>query len=46
VRTVPLSPPKCGSNSKFVIFMNKNQFKWNKILLQSLLAYKLSAAKL
>jgi len=31
VRTLPLSPPKGGSKSKFVIFVNKNQFKWNKL---------------
>jgi len=31
VRTLPLSPPKDGSKSKFVIFVNKNQFKSNKL---------------
>jgi len=27
VRTLPLSPPKGGSKSEFIIFVNKNQFK-------------------
>ena len=31
VRTLPLSPPKGGSKSKFVIFVNKNQFNSNKL---------------
>ena len=31
VRTLPLSPPKGGSKSKYVIFVNKNQFKSNKL---------------
>jgi len=31
VRTLPLSPPKGGSKSKFVIFVNKNQFKSNTL---------------
>ena len=31
VRTLPLSPLKGGSKSKFVIFANKNQFKWNEL---------------
>jgi len=31
MRTLPLSPPKGGSKSKFVIFENKNQFKSNKL---------------
>jgi len=31
VRTLPLSPPKGGSENKFVIFVNKNQFKSNKL---------------
>jgi len=31
VRTLPLSPLKVGSKSKFVIFVNKNQFKSNKL---------------
>ena len=31
VRTLPLSPPKGGSNSKFVIFVNTNQFQSNKL---------------
>ena len=36
VRTLPLNPPKGRSKSKFVIVVNKNQFKSNK------LCYKLS----
>jgi len=39
VRTLPLSPPKGGSKSKFVIFVNKNQFKSNK------LCYKVSSCE-
>jgi len=31
VRTLLLSPPKGGSKSKFVIFVNQNQFKSNKL---------------
>ena len=31
VRTLPQSPSKGGSKSKFVIFVNKNQFKSNKL---------------
>ena len=31
VHTLPLSPPKGRSKSKFVIFVNKNQFKSNKL---------------
>jgi len=31
VCTLPLSPIKGGSKSKFVIFVNKNQFKSNKL---------------
>jgi len=31
VRTLPLNPPKGGSKSKFFIFVNKNQFKSNKL---------------
>jgi len=31
VRTLPLTPPKGGSKSKFVIFVSKNQFKSNKL---------------
>jgi len=31
LRTLPLSPPKGDSKSKFVIFVNKNQFKSNKL---------------
>ena len=31
VRLLPLSPPKGGSKSKFVIFVNKNQFQSNKL---------------
>jgi len=31
VHTLPLSPPKGGSNSEFVIFVNKNQLKSNKL---------------
>jgi len=31
VRTLPLSPPKGGSKSKFVIFVNKNQFKSSEL---------------
>jgi len=31
VRTLPLTPPKGGSKSKFVIFVNENQFKSNKL---------------
>ena len=31
VRTLPLTPPKGGSKSKFVIFVNKNQFTSNKL---------------
>ena len=34
VRTLPLSPTKGGSKSKFVIFVNKNQFKSNKLCYQ------------
>jgi len=30
-RTLPLSPPKGGLKSKFVIYVNKNQFKSNKL---------------
>ena len=31
VRTLPLSRPKGGSKSKFIIFVNKNQFQSNKL---------------
>jgi len=31
VRTLPLSPPMGVSKSKFVIFVNKNQLKSNKL---------------
>jgi len=31
VRTIPLSPSKGGSKSKVVIFVDKNQFKSNKL---------------
>jgi len=31
VHTLPLSPPKGASKSEFVIFVNKNQFKSNKL---------------
>jgi len=39
VRTLPVSSPKSGSKSKFVIFVNKNRFKSNK------LCYKVSLCK-
>ena len=42
MRTLPLSPlslPKGGSKSGFVIFVNKNEFKSNK------LCYKVSYVK-
>ena len=28
---LPLSPPKGGSKSEFVVLVNKNQFKFNKL---------------
>jgi len=31
VHALPLSPPKGGSKNKLVIFVNKNQFKSNKL---------------
>jgi len=31
VRTLPLSPPKGGSKSEFVIFVNKNRFNSIKL---------------
>jgi len=39
VCTLPQTPPKGGSKSKYVIFVNKNQFKSNK------LCYKVSLCK-
>ena len=45
VHTLPLSPQKGSSKYKFVIFVNKNKFKSNK-LLQSFFMWKLPVAKL